>query len=41
MAHTIRCLLQDPAATFEQITESWMRNEGQTADEIRRWWHGW
>ncbi|MGW1039546.1 hypothetical protein [Streptomyces sp. NPDC002547] len=41
MAHTIGRLLQDPTATFEQITESWMRNEGQTADEIRRWWGGW
>ena len=41
MTHTVRCLLQDPTATFEQITESWMRNEGETADEIRRWWGGW
>ncbi|MFE4829984.1 hypothetical protein [Streptomyces sp. NPDC056672] len=41
MAHTIGRLLQDPNATFDQVTESWMRNEGQTADEIRRWWGGW
>ncbi|MET9936173.1 MULTISPECIES: hypothetical protein [unclassified Streptomyces] len=41
MAHAFGELLKDPHVTFDQITETWMRNENQTPDQIRGWWHGW
>ncbi|MFE3610485.1 hypothetical protein [Streptomyces goshikiensis] len=41
MVHTVRQLLENPEATFEQITETWMGNHGQTPDQIRGWWNGW
>ncbi|MCX5278069.1 hypothetical protein OG756_41405 (plasmid) [Streptomyces sp. NBC_01310] len=41
MAHTVGQLLENPEATFEQIAETWMGNQGQTPDQIRGWWYGW
>lgn len=41
MVHTVGQLLENPEATFEQIAETWMGNQGQTPDQIRGWWYGW
>lgn len=41
MVHAVGQLLENPEATFEQITESWTGNHGQTPDQIRGWWNGW